>query len=378
VRGPFRHTLPPVLKETLMSTDAASCHRSLSTCEQLESARRILRAEGQAVLQLADTLSLDFCHAAERIAGCQGSVLVTGMGKAGLVGQKIAATLASTGTVSHFLHPAEAQHGGLGRIQPGDVVLALSFSGETEETVQLIPALCERRVPLIAITRGRQSRLGRAAQVTICLGPLQEACSLGLAPSTSTTAMLALGDALALTVSKMRGFDRESFARFHPGGSLGLKLAKVEDLMRPLEICRVAPQSHSVRRVLVEVSRPGRRTGAIMLINARRELTGLFTDSDLARLLEQGDTDSVLDSPIERIMTREPATVLVGTRVTEAIELLASRKISELPVIDRQGIPVGLIDITDIVSLTLEDGSRGPATERSLDPDPITLRFPRA
>jgi arabinose-5-phosphate isomerase len=360
-----------------MSSDTVSRRNRLPSLDRLESARQIMRTEAQAILTLAEQLSTEFCQAVDLIVQCSGNLIVTGMGKAGWIGQKISATFASTGTSSHFLHPGEAVHGDLGRIHQRDLVLALSFSGETQETVQLVPSLEQRQIPLIAITRDRCSQLGRAAQIAIPLGSLQEACSLGLAPSTSTTVMLAVGDALALTVSKMRGFDRNGFAQFHPGGSLGRKLAKVEDVMRTLDYCRIAPESHSVRRVIVEVSRPGRRTGAIMLVNAQHELTGVFTDSDLARMLEQRDTNVVLDAPIEQVMTRRPTTVPVGSRLADAIELLATRKISELPVVDEQGVPVGLIDITDVVSLSLESEQQG-ACDEPRGAAAYTVRFPQS
>ena len=215
-----------------MSTEAASRLTPLSRFEQIRLAREILRTEGQALLSLSERLGDDFCRAVDVLFHCRGSVIVSGMGKAGLVGQKIAATLASTGTRSHFLHPGEAIHGDLGRVHRDDAVLMLSFSGETDEVTRLLPSL--RAIPLVAITGKPHSTLGRQAAVTLDLGPIREACTLGLAPSTSTTAMLALGDALALVLSRMRSFGALDFVRFHPGGSLGRKLAKVDDLMRPL------------------------------------------------------------------------------------------------------------------------------------------------
>jgi arabinose-5-phosphate isomerase len=178
---------------------------------------------------------------------------------------------------------------------------------------------------------------------------MREACQHGLAPSTSTTAMMALGDALALVLSRMRQFSPEDFARFHPGGSLGRKLSKVEDVMRPLAECRVASESHSVREVFVMASRPGRRTGAIILVDNEGRLTGIFTDSDLARLLET-KRDDALDAPISSLMTKNSSTVVVGTRMLHAIDILGERKISELPVVNDEGKPVGLIDITDVVA----------------------------
>jgi len=359
-----------------MSTDAASSTGLLSQFEQLRFAREILRAEGQAVLTLADHLHDDFCRAVDLVFRCQGNVIVTGMGKAGLVGQKIAATLGSTGTSSHFVHPGEAIHGDLGRIHPRDMVVALSFSGETEEIVRLLPSLCQMKIPVVAVTRSNSSELGRTAQVTLELGPLKEACSLGLAPSTSTTSMLALCDALALVVSRMRGFDADDFARFHPGGSLGRKLAKVEDVMRPLPECRVANQSGTVREVYVQLSRPGRRTGAIILVDGEGKLAGIFTDSDLARLLE-GKHDMSLDDPINEVMTQAPTTVTLGTRLPTAIELLANRKISELPVVDEHGKPLGMIDITDVVGIEAAQPARNSTSAvSSVDDRPPTVPFP--
>jgi arabinose-5-phosphate isomerase len=200
------------------------------------------------------------------------------------------------------------------------------------------------------MTSRPDSTLGRAASVVLELGPVEEACSLGLAPSSSTTAMLALGDALALVTSRMRGFQREDFARFHPAGSLGRKLSKVEDHMRPLHLCRLAPAADTVRRVFVRLSVPGRRSGAIMLVGEKDKLSGVFTDSDLARLFERrGERD--LDQPISKVMTRDPICVTVGSRMMDAVITMADRKISELPVVDADGRPAGMIDVTDVVGM---------------------------
>ncbi len=337
-----------------MSTDAAPAIGFSSALEQLRFGRQVLQQEAQAILALAGRLDGAFCRAADLVFRCQGAVIVTGMGKAGLVGQKIAATLASTGTPSHYLHPAEALHGDLGRIGPHDVLLALSQSGQTEEIVRLLPSLVELGIPIIAITGDATSALGRAAAVVIELGALEEACPLGLAPTTSSTAMLAVGDALALVVSRMKGFGRDDFARFHPAGALGRKLAKVEQYMRPASQCRVAFEGWSVREVFVRVAMPGRRSGAIMLVDGSGRLSGIFTDSDLARLFERR-RDADLDRPISEVMTRQPLTIPVGSWMTEAVALLARRKISELPVIDAEGKPVGLIDVTDVVGLLPQD-----------------------
>ena len=239
-----------------MSTEAIRRETGQYEAEQLSAGRAILRQEGEALLQLAEQLDRPFCRAVDYLFQCRGCVIVSGMGKAGLVGQKIAATLASTGTRSHFLHPAEAIHGDLGRIHRDDVVLMLSHSGETEEVVRLLPSLQALPVPILAVTGRPHSSLAQRATVTLWIGAIAEAGRLQLAPSTSTTAMLALGDALALVTSQRRGFSREDFARFHPGGSLGRQLARVEDLMRPAEQCRVAIDTQSVRHVLVSLGRP--------------------------------------------------------------------------------------------------------------------------
>lgn len=311
--------------------------------------REILRAEGEAVLRAADALDHAFCRGVRLLLGCTGSVVVTGVGKAGLVARKISATLASTGTPSHFLHPTEAMHGDLGAIRGDDVVLALSQSGETEEITRLLPHLAARRVAIIAVTGRADSALGRAAAVVVATGGLREACALGLAPSTSTALLLALGDALALVTSSQRRFTPEDFAARHPGGSLGRQLMLVEDVMRPLAECRVACPADTVREVFVRPL-PARRTGAVMIVDGAGALAGIFTDSDLARLFERRH-DSVLDEPIGRVMTSHPTTLPVGTRLRDAVALLEARRLSELPVLDGAGRPVGLIDVVDLVGL---------------------------
>ena len=332
--------------------------------EQLRLARQIVRAEGRTLLALAERLGDEFCQAIGLLSTTRGSVIVSGMGKAGLVGQKIAATLASTGTRSHFVHPAEAIHGDLGRIHAEDVALVLSFSGQTEEVVRILPALAQLRVPVVAMTGQPRSPLAQAAAVTLDLGPIREACPHGLAPTASTTAMLALGDSLALVLSQLRNFTPVDFARFHPGGNLGRKLARVEEAMRPLAQCRVATQSQTLRETLVEQRRPGRRTGAIMITDDDEgRLSGIFTDSDLARLLE-GKRDAAIDGPLSDVMTKSPSTVLVGQPLSQACDLLAQRKISELPVVDAAGKPVGMIDITDVLGIEPEAGEvQGPKSK---------------
>lgn len=327
----------------------ASARNSLPTGIVSEG-RDILRQEGRALLGLADRLDGSFEAAVERIVACPGSVLVTGMGKAGLIGRKISATFSSLGQPSHFLHPAEAIHGDLGCVTANDLVLALSYSGETEEVVRLAFPIRQRGCGLISITGARSSRLGKQSDVVLDLGPVEEAGSLRLAPTTSTVLMLGLGDALALAVSHRQQFLADDFARNHPGGSLGRKLTRVEDAMRRLHECRLADEKATVREVFVRKGLPGRRSGAVMIVDDAGRLAGIFTDSDLARLLERKQ-DAALDRPIADVMTRNPQTVQEHAWLAEALQLLASRKISELPVINHELRPIGMIDITDVFAL---------------------------
>lgn len=340
---------------SLASATAAADVVPFAHFEQLREGRAIVQQEAGALGDLARRLDARFCSAVELIAQCAGAVIVSGIGKAGLIGQKIAATLSSTGSRAYFLHPTEALHGDLGCVGPADVALLLSNSGETAEVLALLPALAERRLAIIAITASDQSALGRAAEVTVPLGRLSEAGAHGLAPTTSTTAMLAVGDALALVASRLRGFTPQQFAQLHPGGSLGRRLSGVTEVMRCLDQVRVASQEETIRQVLINLSRPGRRTGAVMLVDQDGVLTGLFTDSDLARLLEQRRDDQ-LDRPIREVMTVAPTTIGPAAILEEVLQLLSTRRLSELPVIDDAGRPLGLIDITDVIGLMPLDG----------------------
>ena len=325
----------------------------LTPLEQLRQAKEVLRAEAEAVAALADKLDGAFLDAVEQLDAAA-AVVVTGMGKAGLIGNKIVATLASLGVRSRFLHPAEAVHGDLGSLHPGEAVLALSHSGETEELVRLLPIFKRLELRLVAVTASGASTLGRAADVTIPLGRLTEAGPFGLAPTTSTTAMLALGDALAVVLAKRRGFSPQQFAVFHPAGSLGRKLMRVGDIMRSGPTLRIAAASETIRQVFADHVRPGRRSGAVMLTHPDGTLAGLFTDSDLARLLERR-AEGQLDRPVCEAMTRDPITVRPEQTLGEVVELLAVRRVSELPVIDAARRPVGMIDITDVLPLLPEE-----------------------
>ena len=316
--------------------------------DRLDYARQVVRAEAAALEQVAERLGESFLTAIEIISHCTGRIAITGTGKSSDVGQKIAGTLNSTGTRAYVLDATRAMHGDLGMVHSDDIALILSYSGESEEIVRLLGPLRSLARAIVALTGNSRSTLAKQADAAIVVGPLEETCPLGLAPSTSTTAMIAVGDALAFVLSRMRQFSREDFARFHPAGSLGRKLLKVEAVMRRDSELRVAPAQSTVRDVFAQVRRRGRRTGAVILIDNEGRLEGLFTDSDLARLFEQR-RDDVLDRPISEVMTRNPLTVREGSYVAEAIELLRRHRISELPVLDGAGRPIGLLDITDVL-----------------------------
>ncbi len=313
-------------------------------------AREIIEAEASALHLVARRLDGTFLEAVELIRTCPGRLAITGTGKSADVGQKLAGTLSSTGTRAYALDATRAVHGDLGMVHPEDIALVLSHSGESEEIVRLLGPLRQLCRGVIGLTGNRAGTLARKADVALVYGPLDEVCPLGLAPSASTTAMIALGDALAFVLSRLRQFTHDDFARYHPAGSLGRKLLKVEQVMRQGHELRLASHTDTVRAVFSQGQRRGRRTGAVMLVDEYGRLAGLFTDSDLARLFERR-RDDALDQPIAEVMTRDPLTARLGMRVGDAVEILKRHKISELPVVDENGSPVGLVDITDLIAL---------------------------
>ena len=338
--------------------------------DRLDPARQILRAEAAALELVAQRLDASFLQAVDlfqRLAGRgAGRVCLTGTGKSADVAQKIAGTFCSTGTRAYVLDATRAMHGDLGMLHPDDVALILSHSGESEEIVRLLAPLRPLVRAVVALTGSARGTLARKADVAIVYGPLEEVCPLGLAPSASTTAMIALGDALAFVLSQERAFTHEDFARFHPAGSLGRKLLKVEGVMRQGSELRIASAGESVRSVFAHSCHAGRRTGAVMLIDDDGRLCGLFTDSDLARLIE-ARRDAALDRPIREVMTAEPITIPLGVRVGDAVELLRRHHISELPVVDGDGKPAGLLDITDLIGVAPAESTEAapaPTLER--------------
>jgi arabinose-5-phosphate isomerase len=328
---------------------------------ELDTARRTLAAEGQAIAALAEKLDDGFARAAAAVYACEGKVVLTGIGKAGIIAQKVSATLASTGTQSIFLHPVEALHGDLGRVQRGDVAVALSHSGETDELLRLLDHIKARGASLIAVTAEPDSPLARDADVAVCYGHVEEACPLGLAPTVSTSCMLALGDAMALTVMKMRSFTPEDFAAFHPAGALGRRLLTVEEAMwfRRGEGLNVAADSLTLRKALAEAERDvPRRSGAMLLVDGRGRLSGILTDADLRRLLLADPDGGLLDRPVAELMTRGPKFVRADDLASEALAVLNQYRVDELPVLDGEGRPIGIIDVQDLLALKTFDDHR--------------------
>ena len=310
-----------------------------------ESALNTFRAEAEAVQSLAGQLTDDFEKAVRAILATHGKVIVTGMGKSGLVGRKIAATLASTGTPSFFLHPGEAYHGDLGMIEAGDIVLALSNSGQTDEVLRLIPYLQECGNTVIAMTGNAGSTLAKNSTYHLDVSVKSEACPLSLAPTCSTTAQLAMGDALAVALMNERGFRAEDFARFHPGGSLGRRLlTRVGDVMRSEHLPTASPSS-SLGEVIITIS--DARMGVAVILDEGK-IAGIVTDGDVRRaMLKYGAR--FFDITADEIMTRTPKTVSVADRLTDAEQLMQDNKIHSLIVVDRDGKLAGIVELYDLM-----------------------------
>ena len=326
--------------------------------ERLSPAARgalVLRLESEAIARLGERLgdaapAAAFERAVAAMLACPGQVVVTGMGKAGVVGQKVSATLASTGTPSFFLHPSEALHGDLGRLRPGDVVLALSNSGETEEVNRVMAACRKLGNPLIGMTGRPDSTLGRHADHVLDIGRVEEACPLKLAPTASTTVMLALGDALAMAVLEERDFGPRDYAQFHPAGSLGRRLMRVDEVMRKGDAVPLVRAGTSVADALIQTSRTRGRPGASIVVDEEGALAGIFTDGDLRRLLEGGDF-SRLELPIDHVMAAEPKVLRPTDLAVDAHRLLRENRIDNAPVIDDERRPVGLLDVQDLIEV---------------------------
>lgn len=315
--------------------------------KHLDFASSVIAHEAKALDNLSKILDDNFNKAVETLLNCTGLVVVTGMGKAQLVGQKISATLASTGTPSFDMHAGEALHGDLGRIRSNDVVLALSNSGKTREVCELIDPIKKRDIPLICITGQLESPLAKHSDIVLHIGKLDEACPLGLAPSTTTTAMLALGDALALTVQKAKNFRREDYAFFHPAGELGRKLMKVSEIMRTGEQAPVILQSQTVREAIMITA--GSRAGAVSVTDENGVLVGIFTNGDLRTIMVKESEAGVTSKTMAEVMTSHPKTISPGQLAAEAFHILKEHAIDELPVVDENGKAIGMIDVQDFL-----------------------------
>ncbi|MBO47355.1 MAG: KpsF/GutQ family sugar-phosphate isomerase [Planctomycetes bacterium] len=312
----------------------------------------VLKLEAEAIRTLQERLGSSFESAVQMMLDCEGRVVVAGMGKAGLIGQKISATLASTGTPSLSLHPAEALHGDLGRLRPEDLLLALSKSGETRELIQLVPAVKSIGVSVVSLTEATTSSLGKASDLVVEMGPLSEACPLGLAPTVTTTAMLALGDALAMAVLEKRDFTREEFAAFHPAGSLGRSLMRIGEIMRRDNEVPLLAENASVRDALAVMTETPGRPGAALITNGDGDLLGIFTDGDLRRII--CEVELPLDSPVKKFMAVNPRIVREDQLVGEALHLIKGSHIDQLPVLDSASDRVvGLVDIQDLLEVRL-------------------------
>lgn len=318
----------------------------------LDRGKQVLALEAEAVRLLAEALDGPaFLKACEMLLACSGRVVVTGMGKAGLVGQKISATLASTGTPSLFLHPGEALHGDLGRVRPEDVVLALSKSGGTREVVQLLSPMRAIGAPIIAVCESADSALGEGAGLVLALGQAPEACPLGLAPTVSTTVMLALGDALAMAVLEGRDFTREEFARFHPAGSLGKQLMRVGEIMRQGEELPLVTTGSTVADVLAVMSQTPGRPGAALIVDGDQTLRGIFTDGDLRRMAEGGSIP--VGESIDTYMAADPKRLHPDELVGDALRAFRDTHVDQMPVVDTDGRVVGLVDVQDLLEVRL-------------------------
>ena len=316
----------------------------------LKRAREVIHIEANAVKGLLKHLDGNFTAAVEAMAKCSGRVVVCGMGKTGIVGRKIAATLSSTGTPSLFLHSAEAVHGDLGQVTSKDILIVISQSGETEETLRLLPPIKKIGAKTIAMTGNPRSSLAKYSDLVLNTAVAKEGCPLGVAPMASTTATLALGDALAACLIDRRGFRKEDFAFYHPGGSLGRRfLLKVEDIMRIGDGVAKVNAKAKVKDVLLAITRS--RSGCALVVDGKGRLAGIFTDGDLRRHLKEGT--QILSQPVGEVMTSKPISVAQDKLAAQAFDMLKTKKIDELPVVDKANKVVGLVDVQDLLKAGL-------------------------
>ncbi len=319
-----------------------------SVAAQLKWAKGVFRAESSAIAALEQRLTPSFVKAIDALDGCRGRVVVTAIGKPGFVAQKLSATLASIGVASHFLHPAEAAHGDLGRVVKGDVVVALSNSGATEEVLRLVQPLNRLKVKLIVIVGDVNSPLAQKADIVIGVGRVDEACPMGLVPTASTAALLAMADALAMTLAWRRQVTTSQYARFHPGGKLGRSVLTVGEVMRTGAANPLVSVEATVGDALMVMTNTKGRPGAALVVRKGQALAGIFTDGDLRRMAERGALD--FDQKIESVMCKRPQFVSPQQLVLEAANLMRETKVDQLPVVDAAGRAVGLLDVQDVLA----------------------------
>ncbi|MDP8212032.1 MAG: KpsF/GutQ family sugar-phosphate isomerase [Candidatus Zapsychrus exili] len=316
----------------------------------IKKAKEVINIEAQAVKDLVKRINKDFLKAVDLISECKGRVVVTGMGKTGIIGRKIAATLSSTGTPSMWMHSAEALHGDLGQVTKDDVLILISNSGETEETKRLLPLIKRIAIKTIALTGNTKSAIAKHCDVNLDVSVKKEGCPLGLAPMASTTATLVMGDALAACLIVRRKFKKEDFAFFHPGGALGKKLLlKVEDLMRKGAHFPKVKDDTAVKNVLLAIT--NYRCGSACVMNKNGKFIGIFTDGDLRRHIESDS--GLLDRKVKDVMTKNPTTISRDKLAVEALKILQEKKIDELPVVDDKNKLVGLLDVQDLLKAGL-------------------------
>jgi arabinose-5-phosphate isomerase len=316
----------------------------------ISSAKKVLMNESKAIAKLAKKINKDFSKAVDLIAKSKGRIIVTGMGKPGFIAQKVSATMSSTGTPSLFLHPAEALHGDLGRVTREDVIIAFSNSGETEEVIRLIPILKKIGAKLISVTGNKKSTLAKNSNYVIDSFVDNEACPMGLAPTTSTTAMLALGDAISVALIEKKNFQPKDFALYHPGGSLGKRLLlRVQDIMRPKAKTPIVKQTAKVKSVLLKITKM--RAGSASVVDDKGKLVGIFTDGDLRRHFETGE--ELLNKKVSEVMTKAPITIKADNLAAEAFDILRAKHIDEIPVVDGKNKPIGILDVQDILEAGL-------------------------
>jgi arabinose-5-phosphate isomerase len=316
----------------------------------LETAKRVLRIEAEAIQELLARLDARFEQAVETLLACKGRVVVTGMGKSGLIGRKIAATFSSTGTPSVFLHPAEALHGDLGMMLAGDAVLAISYSGDTEEIVALVPTIKRLALPLVTLTGNLKSPLAAASTVALDTGVREEACTLNLAPTASTAAAMAMGDALAIALLDRRGFSQDDFAALHPGGRLGKKLLRTRDLMHSGATMPRVTLEAKIPEVIYEISRHG--LGMTTVVDAKGVLAGIVTDGDLRRLMERRRGEA-FELSARECLTPQPVTIGPDEFASAALNLMEERKITAVIVVDAERRALGVLHVHDLWTLEL-------------------------